>query len=92
MKHNSLKATFQEQATGAYAMALRVDEDLSMLNQRCDRSQRSIDMVEETQSAMMDQMLEFLEHLKRLEESCALKDKRICILEGKVEEGEQTLS
>ena len=42
--------------------------------------------------AMMDQMLEFLECLKRLEESCAAKDEWIHILEGKVEEGEQTLS
>ena len=42
--------------------------------------------------AMMDQMSEFLECLKRLGESCAAKDERICILEGKVEEGEQTLS
>ena len=49
-------------------------------------------MVEGTQMAMMDQMSEFLEHLKRLEEFCAAKDERICILEGKVEEGEQTLS
>ena len=48
--------------------------------------------MEGTQTAMMDQMSEFLECLKRLEESCAAKDKRICILEGKVEEGEQTLS
>ena len=42
--------------------------------------------------AMMDQMSEFLERLKRLEESCATKDERIHVLEGKVEEGEQTLS
>ena len=49
-------------------------------------------MVEGTQTAMMDQMSEFLECLKRLEESCAAKDERICVLEGKVEEGEQTLS
>ena len=38
--------------------------------------------------AMMDQMSEFLECLKRLEESCATKDERIHVLEGKVEEGE----
>ena len=75
-----------------YATALRVDEDLSALNQRCDHLQRSIDAVEGTQTAMMEQMLEFLEHLKRLEESCAIKDEQICVLEGKVEEGEQTLS
>ena len=37
-------------------------------------------------------MLEFLERLKRLEESCTVKDERIWILEGKVKEGEQTLS
>ena len=49
-------------------------------------------MVEGTQTAMMDQMSEFLECLKRLEESCAAKDERICVLEGKVEEGEQILS
>ena len=48
--------------------------------------------MEGTQTAMMDQMLEFLEHLKRLEESCAAKDERIHILEKKVKEGEQTLS
>ena len=48
--------------------------------------------MEGTQTAMMDQMLEFLEHLKRLEESCTAKDERICILEGKVEEGEWTLN
>ena len=53
---------------------------------------RSIDAVEGTQTAMMDQMSKFLEHLKRLEESCTAKDERICVLEGKVEEGEQTLS
>ena len=75
-----------------YATNLRIDEDLSTLNQRCDCSRRSIDAVEGTQTAMMDQMSEFLECLKRLEESCATKDKRIHILEGKVEEGEQTLS
>ena len=48
--------------------------------------------MEGTQSAMMDQMSEFMERLKRLEESCAIKDERICVLEGKVEEGEWTLS
>ena len=48
--------------------------------------------MEGTQSAMMDQMSEFLERLKRLEESCAAKDERIRVLEGKFEEGEQTLS
>ena len=42
--------------------------------------------------AMMEQMSKFMEHLKRLEESCAVKDERIRVLEGKVEEGEQTLS
>jgi len=92
VKHNSLESTFRDQAAGAYATALRVDEDLSALNQRCDRSRRSIDAVEGTQTAMMEQMSEFMERLKRLEESCAAKDERICVLEGKVEEGEQTLS
>ena len=48
--------------------------------------------MEGTQSAMMDQMSEFLECLKRLEESCTMKDERIRVLEGKVKEGEQTLS
>jgi len=48
--------------------------------------------VEGTQTAMMEQMSEFMERLKRLEESCATKDDRIRVLEGKVEEGEQTLS
>ena len=48
--------------------------------------------MEGTQTAMMGQMSEFLERLKRLEESCATKDERIHVLEGKVEEGEQTLS
>ena len=91
-KHNSLKSTFKEQATRAYTMALRVDEDLSELNQRCDHSRRSIDTVEGTQMAMMDQMSEFLECLKRLEESCAAKDECIYVLEGKVKEGEWTLS
>jgi len=38
---------------------------------------RSIDTVEGTQSAMMEQMSEFMEHLKTLEESCAAKDKHI---------------
>ena len=92
VRHKSLKSAFREQAAGAYATDLRIDEDLSALNQRCDRSRRSIDTVEGTQMAMMDQMSEFLEHLKRLEESCAAKDERICVLEGKVKEGEQTLS
>ena len=92
MKHNSLESAFRDQAARAYVTALRVDEDLSTLNQRCDHSWRSIDAVEGTQLAMMDQMSEFMECLKRLEESCAAKDERICILEGKVEEGEQTLS
>jgi len=41
---------------------------------------------------MMEQMSEFMEHLKMLEESCAVKDECIRVLEGKVEEGEQTLS
>jgi len=91
-RHNSLKSAFREQAAGAYTMALRIDEDLSMLNQRCDRSRRSIDAVEGTQTAMMEQMSEFLERLKRLEESCAAKGERVQVLEGKVEEGEQTLS
>jgi len=91
-KHNSLESAFREQAARAYATALRVDEDLSALNQRCDHSQRSIDAVEGTQTAMMEQMLEFMERLKRLEESCAAKDRQIRILEGKIEEGEQTLS
>ena len=92
MRHKSLKSTFREQAAGAYATNLWINEDLSALNQRCDCSRRSIDAVEGTQSAMMDQMSEFLEHLKRLEKSCATKDERICVLEGKVKEGEQTLS
>jgi len=91
-KHNSLESAFRDQAAGVYTTALRVDEDLSALNQRCDRSQRSINAVEGTQTAMMEQMLEFMERLKRLEESCAAKDERIRVLEGKVEEGEQTLS
>ena len=34
-----------------------------MLNQRCDRLQRSIDAVEGTQTDMMEQMLEFMECL-----------------------------
>ena len=91
-RHKSLESMFKEQAAGAYATDLQIDEDLSALNQRCDHLQRSIDVVEGTQIAMMDQMSEFLEHLKRLEESCATKDERIRILEGKIEEGEQTLS
>ena len=91
-RHNSLKSVFKEQVTGAYATDLWIDEDLSMLNQRCDHSRRSINAVEGTQMAMMDQMSEFLVCLKRLEESCATKDERICVLEGKVEEGEQTFS
>jgi len=90
-KHNSLESAFREQAAGAYTTALRVDKDLFVLNQRCDRSQRSIDAVEGTQTAMMEQMSEFMERLKRLEESCTAKDEQICILEGKIEEGEQTL-
>ena len=83
---------FKEQVALVYATNLWIDKDLSTLNQRCDRSRRSIDAVEGTQSAMMDQMSEFLDHLKRLEESCTTKDERICILEGKVKKGEQTLS
>jgi len=90
-KHNSLESAFREQAARAYATALRVDKDLSALNQRCDRLRRSIDAVEGTQTAMMEQMSEFMERLKRLEESCAAKDEQIHILEGKIEEGEQTL-
>ena len=73
-RHNSLESTFRDQAIGAYATDLWIDEDLSVLNQRCDHSQRSIDVVEGTQLAMMDQMSKFLEHLKRLEESCTAKD------------------
>ena len=92
VRHNSLESMFKEQAAGVYATDLQIDEDLSVLNQRCDCLRRSIDAVEGTQTAMMDQMSEFLERLKRLEESCAAKDERICVLEGKVEEGEQTLS
>ena len=91
-RHKSLESAFKEQATGAYATDLWIDEDLSALNQRCDHLWRSINAVEGTQTAMMEQMSKFLEHLKRLEESCAAKDERICTLEGKVEEGEQTLS
>ena len=48
--------------------------------------------MEGIQMAMMEQMLEFMEHLKRLEESCTTKNEQIHILEDKVEEGEQTLS
>ena len=48
--------------------------------------------MEGTQTAMMEQMSEFMERLKRLEEPCTAKDDRIRVLEGKVEEGEQTLS
>ena len=91
-RHNSLKSAFKEQAAGAYTTDLRIDEDLSALNQRCDHLRRSIDAVEGTQTAMMDQMSEFLKCLKRLEESCTAKDERIHVLEGKVEEGEWTLS
>ena len=92
VRHKSLESAFKEQAAGAYATDFWINEDLSTLNQRCDRVWRSIDAVEGTQSAMMDQMSEFLECLKRLEESCTAKDERIHILEGKVEEGEWTLS
>ena len=53
-RHKSLESTFKEQAAGAYATDLRINEDLSALNQRCDHSQRSIDTVEGTQTAMMD--------------------------------------
>ena len=91
-RHKSLESMFKEQAAGAYATDLQIDEDLSTLNQRCDCSRRSINTVEGTQTAMMDQMSEFLERLKRLEESCTIKDERIQVLERKVEEGEQTLS
>ena len=91
-RHNSLESVFKEQVALSYATDLWIDEDLSALNQRCDCSRRSIDVVEGTQTALMDQMSEFLECLKRLEESCAIKDERIHVLEGKVEEGEQTLS
>ena len=91
-RHNSLKSTFKEQAAGAYTTNLQIDKDLSTLNQRCDCLWRSISTVEGTQTAMMDQLSEFLERLKRLEESCAAKDERIHVLERKVEEGEQTLS
>ena len=91
-RHKSLESAFKEQAAGAYATDLWIDKDLSTLNQRCNHLRRSIDAVEGTQTAMMDQMSEFLEHLKRLEESCAAKDERIYILEGKVKEGEQILS
>ena len=76
-KHNSLKSAFRDQAAGVYATALRVDEDLSALNQRYGRSRRSIDAVEGTQTAMIEQMSEFMERLKRLEESCTAKDERI---------------
>jgi len=41
---------------------------------------------------MVEQMLEFMEQLKMLEELCAAKDECIWILEDKVEEGEQMLS
>ena len=61
----------------AYATDLQIDEDLSALNQQCDHLRRSIDAMEGTQSAMMDQMSEFLECLKRLEESCATKDETL---------------
>ena len=91
-RHKSIESVFKEQAAGAYATDLWINKNLSALNQRCDCSWRSIDTVEGTQTAMMDQMSEFLEHLKRLEESCTAKDERICILEGKVEEGEWTLN
>ena len=91
-RHKSLESAFREQATGAYATDLQIDKDLSILNQRCDHLRRSVNAVEGTQMTMMDQISEFLEHLKRLEESCVTKDEKICILEGKVEEGEQTLS
>ena len=91
VRHNSLESTFKEQVASVYATDLRINEDLSALNQRCDCS-RSIDAVEGTQSAIIDQMSEFLGCLKRLEESCAAKDERIHILERKVKEGEQTLS
>ena len=71
-----------------YTTDLQIDKDLSTLNQRHDHLRRSIDTVEGTQMAMMDQMSEFLEHLKRLEESCTAKDERIRVPEGKVKEGE----
>ena len=92
VRHNSLKSTCKEQVASVYTTDLRINKDLSALNHRCDRSRRSIDAVEGTQTAMMDQMSEFLECLKRLEESYATKDERIHVLEGKVKEGEQTLS
>ena len=92
MRHKSLKPAFKEQTARAYATDLQIDEDLSTLNQRCDYLRRSIDTVEGTQTAMMDQMSEFMEYLKRLEESCTAKNEQICILEEKVEEGEQTFS
>ena len=91
-RHKSLESAFKEQAAGAYTTDLLINKDLSALNQRCDHSRRSIDIVEGTQMAMMEQMSEFLERLKRLEESCTAKDERIHVLEGEVEEGEQTLS
>ena len=92
VRHNSLESAFKEQVTSVYTTDLWIDKDLSTLNQRYDHSRRSIDAVEGTQTALMDQMSEFLECLKRLEESCAAKDERIRVLEGKVKEGEQTLS
>ena len=63
-RHKSLESVFKEQAAGAYATNLQINKDLSALNQRCDCLRRSIDVVEGTQMALMDQMSEFLEHLK----------------------------
>ena len=54
VRHNSLESAFKEQVASTYATDLRIDEDLSTLNQRCDHSRRSIDAVEGTQSAMMN--------------------------------------
>ena len=59
VRHNSLELAFKEQVALAYTTDLQIDEDLSALNQRCDCSRRSIDVVEGTQPAMMDQMSEF---------------------------------
>ena len=49
-------------------------------------------MIEGTQLDMMEQVSEFMEQLKMLEELCATKNEHIHFLEDKVEEGEQPLS
>ena len=72
-------------------MFFQINEDLAELNQCCNHSHQSMDVVEETQTGMMEQVVALVRRVDTLEAHNG--EQHLCIskFEWKVEQGEETL-